>query len=134
MNGRFHFEVDLPKTTYSLNRAACVQLLEALDRFGADCGDACKRIREDLRLALAVDAADAENQEPVVTETITYQARITPQAEKKDGKTVRCAWCGEEARSLPTKKGDTGNLYACANAACSQNGRPGTIGYMYTQD
>ncbi len=131
MNAEFRMTVEMPRTRYVLNRAACVRLLATLETYGDDCGDPCKRMREDLRKALAADAAaqadagvSTEHQEPEVTEEVEVDIAQVSNKERADDGVVRCAWCDEEGQKLPIKEEGETQLYICRTSGCPRKGRP----------
>ena len=121
MANRFHFSIEIPHTVYTLDRESCVKLLAALDALPEGSGDAARRLRDDLRLALAVDAlpeARVSKDEEV--------ERVTANLAPKSGTGVRCSWCGEEGERLPTEPGESEPLYVCRTPGCHSNGQAST--------
>ncbi len=131
MNVEFRMTVEMPRTRYVLNRSACVMLLATLETYGDACGDPCKRLREDLRKALATDAAaqaeadvHPETQDPEVTEEITVNLVASSDEAQADDGVVRCAWCDEAGEKVPMQPGDAEQLYVCRTQFCPRKGKP----------
>jgi hypothetical protein len=131
-------EVELNGTRYVLNRAASEMLLERFEAFGDDCGDPCKRLREDLRKALStetdepVPANPFDGEEPEVTEETTFVFKIAAGAVKdvakenaeadRDEKTPLCRFCDQPGKRAGERKDGLGRIveryYVCRTKGC----------------
>lgn len=126
MAGNFKMEVTLKGTRYVLNRAACEELLKAVEAFGEDCGDPCKRLREDLRKALSMTESDGQVCEVTEEHTVTFEVR------PEQTKAACCAWCGEAGEQLPMSPGDAEPLYVCRSTGCQRMDKPATRSFFTT--
>lgn len=132
MSGEFKMTLELHAAQYVLNRDACELLLEKLDTFGDDCGHPCKRMREDLRAALAADEA-ARVAKPVAKREPEVEVRTTLDAQPEGGGepenapagdgTPRCGWCEEDGE--PFAADDDGRpRWVCRTDGCPRRGKP----------
>ncbi len=124
MAGDFKMEIELKGVRYVLNRAASEELLKAVESFGEDCGDPCKRLRDDLRKALAMMEPDGQIAEVTEEHTVTFNV-------KTHGDAVRCAWCGEPGDES-MQAGDSEALYVCRTQGCQRRGIPAARQFFTT--
>lgn len=125
MPGEFRMEISMPPARYVLNLEAAIMLLAKLEEFGEDCGHACQRMREDLRTAIALEAAGGrvvQDTGPEITEEITVTATLDIREKPLDW--PRCHACGGPGRSLPAEPGDTEALWVCDAPDCWRRGMP----------
>lgn len=135
MSGEFKLEVELKGTRYVLNRTASAMLLEQLEGFGDECGDPCKRLREDLRKALdGVEAVAPANpfDEAEVTEEHTFVFEVAKgavknvakenEAECGDCRVPRCRFCDMPGKRAGGRKNLAGRTveryYVCETEGC----------------
>lgn len=128
MAGDFKMEITLKGTRYVLNRAAAEELLKAVEAFGDDCGEPCKRLRSDLRKALAMSASDGKTAEVIEETTVNLTIAFGG-----DGSTAaRCAWCGEPGVEQAMQAGDSEPLFVCRTPGCQRYGIPATRQFFTT--
>lgn len=130
MGGAFKLEVELKGVRHVLNRAAAAMLLERFDSFGDDCGESCKRLREDLRKALAATEDQGRGIPEVISEK-TFAAKFRIDGDGREDE-ARCAWCGEAGKAVPMRPGDAEPLYVCTTPECSRNGLPEARAFFTT--
>lgn len=131
MGGEFKLEVELEGVRHVLNREAAQMLLERLDEFGDDCSEGCKRLREDLRKALALTEGQGRGAAGARVETtVTAEFSVTAGESRPDG--AACAWCGEEGQAVPMRPGDAEPLYVCRTPGCCRNGLPEAKAFFTT--
>jgi hypothetical protein len=133
-------EIELNGTRYVLNRAASEMLLGQMDAFGGECSEACKRMREDLRAALATETEepekanpfDDESDGPEVTEEHTFVLEIAKGAVKAvakenaeacgDCRVPRCRFCNAPGERAGGRKDGSGRTveryYVCRTENC----------------
>ena len=130
MAGEVKLEILFGRSIYVLTRANCERVLALLDA-DAELGELLSVLREDLRKALAADAAaqaeagvSAESQEPEVTEEVAVNlAQVSGEAQANDN-APRCHACGGPGRRLPAEPGDTEALWVCDAPDCWRRGMP----------
>ena len=131
MGGAFKLEVELKGTRYVLNRTAAEMLLERIDAFGDNCGETCKRMRGDLRKALAeTDDAARGAEEAEVSEEVTFRMSVLPGDPGAAG--TPCFLCEEPGERIPGNPGDTEDLWVCRTEGCPREGKPAAREFFTT--
>ena len=113
-------KIRLQNRVYVLGREMSEELLAALDKFGDDCAEGCKVMREDLRAALAYRVGDPrpEFRSPDL-------AAAAEEVEAADGGPV-CWACEKPGEAA----GD--DLWVCRTKGCPREGRPAAAEYFET--
>ena len=135
MPGEFRMEISMPRARYVFNLEAAKTLLARLEEFGEDCGDSCRRMREDLRAALALEAAGGrvvQDAEPEITEEMTVNVQRSTLDAEGVASAPRCHACGGPGRGLPAEPGDTEALWVCDAPDCWRRGMPAARRFFET--
>lgn len=126
MAGEIKLEILFGRSIYVLTRANCERVLALLDA-DAELGELLSVLREDLRKALALEAAGGrvvQDAEPEITEEMTVNVQLSTLDAEGVASAPRCHACGGPGRRLPSEPGDTEALWVCDAPDCWRRGMP----------
>ena len=126
MAGEIKLEILFGWSIYVLTRANCERVLALLDA-DAELGELLSVLREDLRAALALEAAGGrvvQDAEPEITEEMTVNVQLSTLDAEGVASAPRCHACGGPGRRLPAEPGDTEALWVCDAPDCWRRGMP----------